>query len=115
MPICVPWRMVSNVRVAVMSAFEGMQPRLRHVPPSVASRSTMTTLLPSCAALNAVAYPPGPAPMIAISNCCAIMFLPSNRPGTTLPGGVRAGRLPLIVVATPGSRKGGPNLTVGPP
>ena len=32
--------------VALISAFDGMHPRLRQVPPSVASRSIMATRLP---------------------------------------------------------------------
>ena len=35
------------------SAFVGMHPRSRHVPPSRSSRSTMATRLPSCAARSA--------------------------------------------------------------
>ena len=49
------------------SAFEGMHPRSRHVPPSRSSRSTMATRLPSSAARRAVAYPPVPLPRTTTS------------------------------------------------
>jgi len=45
------------------SDFDGMQPTLRQVPPSVASFSTTATFMPSCAARTAQTYPPGPVPM----------------------------------------------------
>ena len=45
---------VSMVCVAVISAFEGMHPRFRQVPPSVPSRSISATFLPSSAARSAV-------------------------------------------------------------
>ncbi len=40
-----------------------MQPTLRQVPPSVGRFSTTATFMPSCAALMAATYPPGPPPM----------------------------------------------------
>ena len=62
----------------VKATFEGMQPILRQVPPRVLSFSTHTvwdyvivtslhlqatpTCNPSCAALMAATYPPGPLP-----------------------------------------------------
>jgi len=42
------------------SVFEGMQPTLRHTPPSVEWRSTSATALPRSAARKAAVYPPGP-------------------------------------------------------
>src|SRR6185295_8035293 len=49
------------------SALDGMQPTLRQVPPSVARFSTHATFNPSCAALIAHTYPPGPDPMMMTS------------------------------------------------
>src|SRR3954452_13748320 len=43
------------------SALVGMQPRWRHVPPSL-SWSTSATLIPSWPARKAAVYPPVPAP-----------------------------------------------------
>ena len=40
----------SNISEAYSSAFDGMQPTLRQVPPSVAFFSTTATFMPSCAA-----------------------------------------------------------------
>ena len=55
------------------SAFEGMQPMLRHVPPNAlpGRRSTQATLLPNCAARIAAVYPPGPPPITTRSNFSA--------------------------------------------
>ena len=53
----------SNISEACSSAFDGMQPTLRQVPPSVAFFSTTATFMPSCAARTAQTYPPGPVPM----------------------------------------------------
>mmetsp|Transcript_4127 Transcript_4127/g.12887 ORF Transcript_4127/g.12887 Transcript_4127/m.12887 type:complete len:224 (+) Transcript_4127:1413-2084(+) len=49
------------------SALEGMQPTLRHVPPSVPRPSTHAVFSPSCAALMAATYPPGPPPTTTTS------------------------------------------------
>ena len=49
------------------SAFVGMQPRSRQVPPRRSSRSTNATRLPSCAARRAAEYPPVPAPITTTS------------------------------------------------
>ena len=57
----------SNISEACSSAFDGMQPTLRQVPPSVAFFSTTATFMPSCAARTAQTYPPGPVPMITRS------------------------------------------------
>lgn len=73
MPIRSAWRMFCALCAAVSNAFDGMQPRLRQVPPNVLSRSMSATVLPSCAARNAVEYPPGPAPMMTMSKCCSVM------------------------------------------
>src|SRR5687767_7248527 len=53
------------------SAFVGMQPQLRHVPPSDGWRSTTAVLRPSCAARIAATYPPVPAPITTTSYSCA--------------------------------------------
>ena len=53
----------SNISEACNSAFDGMHPILRQVPPSVAFFSTTATFMPSCAARIAQTYPPGPVPM----------------------------------------------------
>ena len=50
------------------SALLGMQPMFRHVPPKYVFFSTIATDAPSCAALRAAMYPPGPDPITAISN-----------------------------------------------
>ena len=42
-------------------------PTFRQVPPSAPRPSTQATLSPSCAALMAATYPPGPPPMITTS------------------------------------------------
>ncbi len=57
------WAASSNISDACNSAFDGMQPILRQVPPSVAFFSTTATFMPSCAARIAQTYPPGPVPM----------------------------------------------------
>ncbi len=44
------WPASSNISEAYSSAFEGMHPTLRQVPPSVAFFSTTATFMPSCAA-----------------------------------------------------------------
>ncbi len=45
---------LSSITLAAWrSAFEGMQPTLRHTPPRLAQRSTKTTFLPRSAARNA--------------------------------------------------------------
>ena len=49
----------------VLKIFDGIHPRLRHVPPGF-SFSMIVTSAPSAAALTAVTYPPGPAPMTTI-------------------------------------------------
>ena len=58
---------VSMTAADCRSAFVGMQPRSRHVPPMRSSRSTMATRLPSCAARSAAEYPPVPAPITTTS------------------------------------------------
>ena len=73
MPSSPACRMESIAWVALISAFDGMHPRLRQVPPSVASRAIMATRLPSSAARKAVEYPPGPPPIIAMSKA-SLMF-----------------------------------------
>ena len=57
----------SMTAAAWSSAFEGMQPTLRHTPPSVGYRSTSTVRSPRSAARNAAVYPPGPAPSTTTS------------------------------------------------
>eukprot|EP00126_Sphaerothecum_destruens_P011011 Sdes_comp20840_c0_seq1m17521 len=47
--------------------FDGMHPTFRHVPPRVPLFSTHTVFRPSCAALMAATYPPGPPPITAKS------------------------------------------------
>ena len=44
------WPASSNSSEACSSAFDGMQPTLRQVPPWVARFSTTATFMPSCAA-----------------------------------------------------------------
>src|SRR5688500_9505220 len=53
-----------------------MQPRSPQVPPNRASLSfsTRATFKPSCPALTAATYPPGPEPLIVTSNCSANAF-----------------------------------------
>jgi hypothetical protein len=52
-----PWSAISFVSVMTLaacnSAFEGMQPTLRHTPPSDGQRSTSVTDKPRSAARNA--------------------------------------------------------------
>ncbi len=54
------------------SALDGMHPRNRQVPPSFPSASTRTTSIPSSAARNAAAYPPGPPPITTSCVCIRI-------------------------------------------
>ena len=44
-----------------MIAFDGIHPRIKHVPPAL-SASTITVSRPNCAERIAATYPPGPAP-----------------------------------------------------
>ena len=45
-----PWRASANFSEDCSSAFDGMQPILRQVPPSVSRLSTQAVRMPSCAA-----------------------------------------------------------------
>jgi hypothetical protein len=54
--------MVSITAADCSSAFVGMHPRSRHVPPRRSSRSTIAVRCPSSAARSAAEYPPVPAP-----------------------------------------------------
>mmetsp|Transcript_15207 Transcript_15207/g.37809 ORF Transcript_15207/g.37809 Transcript_15207/m.37809 type:complete len:344 (-) Transcript_15207:426-1457(-) len=49
-------------------AFDGMHPTFRQVPPSAPRFSTQAVESPSCAALIAHTYPPGPPPTTTTSN-----------------------------------------------
>ena len=49
------------------SAFVGMQPQFKHIPPSL-SLSMTQTFWPNCAPRIAATYPPGPPPNTARSN-----------------------------------------------
>ncbi len=60
-----------------MKVLVGTQPQFRQIPPSLSS-SIQATLAPSCAALIAATYPPGPPPNIAISYFSAIL-VPLNK------------------------------------
>ena len=57
-----------SAKAVCTHALVGMQPTRRHVPPSSASFSMQTDLAPSCAALIAAVYPPGPPPRTATSH-----------------------------------------------
>ena len=51
---CADISCVSSITFAACSsALDGMQPTLRHTPPSIGQRSTITTFLPRSAARNA--------------------------------------------------------------
>jgi hypothetical protein len=50
-----------------------MHPTFKHVPPNVARFSTHVTFIPSCAALMAPTYPPGPPPIITTSCCSPVV------------------------------------------
>ncbi len=58
---------VSMTDADCRSAFVGMHPLSRQVPPMRSSRSTMATRLPSWAARSAAEYPPVPAPITTTS------------------------------------------------
>src|SRR6187551_2318892 len=73
------------------SAFVGMQPQIRQVPPSAFCFSTTATFLPSCAARIAPTYPPVPAPITTTSYELA----KSRNSESTLEGGQRDERLGL--------------------
>ena len=49
------------------SAFEGIQPTFKHVPPNVSYFSINAVLKPNCAQRIAATYPPGPDPIMATS------------------------------------------------
>ena len=51
---------ITNKEYDAKSAFDGMQPTLRHVPPSVGYFSIIAVLKPNCAQRIADTYPPGP-------------------------------------------------------
>src|SRR4051812_1519762 len=83
-PWKVPWipnvaasLIVSTVSAEWSSAFVGMQPRCRQVPPTL-SRSTITTLMPSSAARSAAAYPPLPPPRTTRSTVPAVVTAGSS-------------------------------------
>ncbi len=65
-PMCTAERAVSATSAAWSSAFVGIHPRCRHVPPSSFS-SIRITERPSSAARIAAAYPPEPPPRITTS------------------------------------------------
>src|SRR5262245_45666333 len=67
MPMFSACLICSNISAAEIIALEGMQPRMRHVPPSRLSFSMRTTSLPRSAARNAAAYPPTPPPITTTS------------------------------------------------
>src|SRR5581483_6020046 len=77
-PTFSPSRAPSAISAACNSAFVGMQPRCRQVPPTL-SRSTMTTDIPSSAARNAQAYPPLPPPRMTMSASCRSATVRSPR------------------------------------
>jgi len=62
------WRELSATSPACNKALVGMQPRCKHVPPSLFS-SIKATLKPSWDERRAQAYPPLPPPRITTSNC----------------------------------------------
>ena len=51
----------------------GIHPQLRHTPPRRSS-SKSATFIPSCEALIAATYPPGPPPIIDISYLLVIIY-----------------------------------------
>ena len=62
------WRELSATSPACNRALVGIQPRCKHVPPSLFS-SIKATLKPSWDERRAQAYPPLPPPRITTSNC----------------------------------------------
>ena len=50
-----------------------MHPTFKHVPPNVPRDSTQAVLSPSCAALIAQTYPPGPPPITITSKLFSII------------------------------------------
>jgi len=74
--------MALNVELTWISAFVGIQPTLRQVPPTL-SASIRETLAPIWAALIAVTYPPGPAPTIRMLFCPDAVAVCAETPGTT--------------------------------
>ena len=74
------WQTAAACSIALV----GMQPRLRHTPPS-AARSTSTTFMPSWAARSAATYPPGPAPTMARSQVCTELTPPGGGPQPRCP------------------------------
>src|SRR6187402_207870 len=73
------------------SALVGMQPQLRHVPPSTGCRSTTATVRPSCAARMAATYPPVPEPITTTSNWSAIRPIVACPPKRETPVGRETG------------------------
>src|SRR5689334_1146440 len=54
------------------SAFVGIQPQFKHVPPTTGARSTTAVRKPTCAARIAATYPPVPEPITTTSYSFAI-------------------------------------------
>jgi hypothetical protein len=70
-PVVTRCRAWSRSWASEISAFDGMHPTLRQVPPSCAD-STRTTCRPSSTARAAAVYPPGPPPSTSTSTGRAI-------------------------------------------
>src|SRR4051812_774082 len=65
------WAILSECACS-SSAFVGMQPQFRQVPPRTGARSTTAVRRPSCAARIAATYPPVPDPITTTSYSLAI-------------------------------------------
>ena len=81
----VPYKSPQYVKllyVSWISAFVGIQPTLRQVPPTL-SASIRETLAPIWAALMAVTYPPGPAPTTMMLFCPDAVAGCTETTGTT--------------------------------
>src|SRR3990167_8525926 len=74
------------------NALDGMQPTFRQVPPRAILPSLswyfsiQAVFRPSCAALMAATYPPGPPPLTAPANFWDITYSFSNNPDGPDPG-----------------------------
>ena len=75
-PTEIPKDFISSIEcrnsAARNSAFVGIHPQFRQIPPRC-SRSITTAFMPSWAARIAATYPPGPPPITAISKCVVVM------------------------------------------
>src|SRR5690606_32682476 len=82
------WRASSATSAGSTSILDGMQPRLRHVPPNTGSRSTIAIFQPARSSGIAL---PDPLPMTIRSYCSATPGSQPSLGSPTTPGPVACG------------------------